>query len=140
MKHCYLPSKAGGPVQFRAARKTLAMCKLFRKIKSWFCPRPKTLKKPRSGREPSPSMTITTEDRPDGGMDIHIRLDRSEVRQLRRDREFMQSRHADVSDDAATVRLMINYARHRFEYLRKQDRKNDREHLEWPDCVSDLVH
>ena len=102
-------------------------------------PPPKTLRRPRNGRVPPPSMIVTTQDRPDGGMDIHIRLNRSEVRLLRRDREFLQARSPGITDDAGTVRLMIDYARHRFEYVRKLNREIARLRTEWPDLESDLI-
>ena len=72
-------------------------------------------------------------------MDIHIRLNRSEVRLLRRDREFLQARSPGITDDAGTVRLMIDYARHRFEYVRKLNREIARLRTEWPDFESDLI-
>ena len=102
-------------------------------------PHPKMSKRPRNGREPPPSMIVTTQDRPDGGMDIHLRLNRSEVRLLRRDREFVQARSPSVYDDAGTVRIMIDYARKRFEYVRKLNREIARLETEWPDLESDLI-
>ena len=55
------------------------------------------------------------------------------------DREFVQARSPSVYDDAGTVRIMIDYARKRFEYVRKLNREIARLETEWPDFESDLI-